>query len=227
MQATFASMIEPGYPVFSLDDPAVDAVRRLADAGVSAAPVLDGRRYVGMATISGLLAGRKGFPAPRTTLRSAPLENIPGFAGDAMLVESLPAVSAVETDVIAVLDEEMEFAGAITKRSIYRVLESWLHAESGVSTIELEVPPPGARLSEIVAAIEKNDAKVLHCSAKAYGSTGEGQLLLIRVLSHDFFRLVRNLERYGYLISYHSPFPDTEYDDMREKALEFIRYMDM
>lgn len=227
MQATFASMIEAGYPVFSFDDPAAQAVRRLADAGLSAAPVLAGRRYAGMATLTGLLAGRKGLPSPRTTLRSVTLEAVPGFAGDAMLVESLPAVSAVETDVIAVLDEEMEFAGAITKRSIYRVLEGWLHAEAGVATIELEVPPPGARLSEIVAAIEKNDAQVLHCSTKPFGASGEGQLLLIRVQSHDFFRLVRNLERYGYLISYHSPFPDTEYDDMREKALEFIRYMDM
>ncbi|NTU68231.1 MAG: CBS domain-containing protein [Chlorobiaceae bacterium] len=227
MPTTFASMIEADYPAFSLDDAAADAAKLLAEAGISAAPVLDGKRYVGMATLPGLLAGRKAFPARQTTLRSVTLDPVPGFSGDAVIIESLEAVSTVDAEVIAVLDEEREYAGAVTKRAIFMMMASLLHAESEASTIEMEVPPPGVRLSEIIAAIEKNDAFVLHCSSKPYGTMGEGQLLTFRVVSHDFFRLVRNLEKYGYLITYNTEYPDSGYDDMREKALEFIRYMDM
>lgn len=227
MPATFASMIEAGYPAFDLDDSAADVARRLLEAGIPAAPVLDGDRYCGMASIQGLLAGRKGFPARQTSLRSVVLDPVPGFSGDAVVVESLEAVAALDAEVIPVLDEDMEYAGAVTKRTIFRMLSGLQHADAGASTIEIEVPPPGAKLSEIIAAIEKNDSLVLQCSSKPYGTAGERQLLTFRVISHDFFRLVRNLERYGYLITYHTPYPESGYDDMREKALEFIRYMDM
>lgn len=220
-------VIEPGYPVFGLDDPAAEAAHRLADAGLQAAPVLDGKRYAGMATLSGILAGRKGFPSKQATLRSITLEPVPGFAGDTGIVESLGVLAEVDSEVIAVLDEKMEYLGAVTRRALFRTIAEWLHPEPEASTIELQVPPPGARLSEIVAAIEKNDAVVLNCSSKPFGTTGEAQLLTVRVLSHDFYRLVRNLERYGYLVTYHTPYPGSGYDDMREKALEFIRYMDM
>ncbi|NTV01397.1 MAG: CBS domain-containing protein [Chlorobiaceae bacterium] len=227
MPATFASMIETGHPVFGLDDPAADVARRLLEAGVPAAPVLDGDRYCGMASLQGLFAGRKGFPSRTTTLRSVMLDQVPGFSGDAVVVDSLGAVAALDAEVIPVLDEDMEYAGTVTKRSILRMLSGWLHADAGTSTIEIEVPPSGAKLSEIIAAIEKNDSFVLESSSKPYGATGEGQLLTFRVMSHDFFRLVRNLERYGYLIIYHTPYPESGHDDLREKALEFIRYMDM
>jgi acetoin utilization protein AcuB len=35
------------------------------------------------------------------------------------------------------------------------------------------------------------------------------------------------MENYGYLIRYHSSFSAADSDELREKALEFIRYMDM
>ena len=52
-------------------------------------------------------------------------------------------------------------------------------------------------------------------------------LLPFRVQTHDQFRLVKNVEQYGYAIRYASPLSASEYDELREKALEFIRYMDM
>ncbi|NTU93163.1 MAG: CBS domain-containing protein [Chlorobiaceae bacterium] len=227
MGVIFTSMIEADYPVFGLDDLAGEAARRLADCGLASAPVLDGPLYVGMVTLSGLLAGRKGFPQAKSTLRSVRLEPVPGFAQDAQLFESLRAVATVGSEVIPLLDSDMRYVGVVTRRAILGVLAERFHVEEGVSTLEIEVPPPGAKLSEMIAAIEKNDASVVSYSSKPSGMAGGGVVLFFRVMTHDFFRLVRNLENYGYLVDYHSPFPDVSYDEMREKALEFIRYMDM
>ncbi len=220
-------MIEEDFPVFTLDDSAGEAARRLVEGHHGSAPVLDGDRYVGMATLSGLLAGKRGWPSAKTLLGSIVLEQVPVFGPDAQLIEGVKAFDAIGSEVVPLAEEDGTFAGVVTRRAVLAALAGLFHSEDGSASLEIEVPPPGARLSEVIAAIEKNDASIVSFSSKPSGTTGDGQLLLFRVLTHDFFRLVRNLEKYGYLVSYHTPFPDAGYDEMREKALEFIRYMDM
>jgi len=56
---------------------------------------------------------------------------------------------------------------------------------------------------------------------------GEGMVIAFRLQTHDLFRLVKNLEKYGYSIRYTSTFFREKDDEMREKALEFIHFMDM
>ena len=227
MWSTLASLVDPAYPVFRIDDHAGEAARRLVADTLPAAPVLDGGRYAGMVTLSGLLAGKGGWPAAKATLRSVSLEAVPAFGEDAELFDSLNAVMAVSGTLIPVVDEDGLYVGVVTEAMVIKAFSSFFHAEAGVACFEILVPPPGVRLSEMIAAIEKNDATILSFSVKPVRTAEGGQSLFFRVMTHDFFRLVRNLENYGYLIGYHSPFPDTGYEEMREKALEFIRYMDM
>jgi CBS domain-containing protein len=227
MAMTFASLIDAAYPAFGLNDPAGQVAHRLADSGLASAPVIDGRRYVGMVTLSGLLSGRRGWPPAKMTLRETALDAVPAFGEEARLFESLGAVIAVGVELIPVVDHDGGYAGVVSRSVILDHMAAYFHPEGGCSSIEIEVPPPGARFSEIIAAIEKNDASIVSFSVGPSGKASESQIVFFRVLTHDFFRLVRNLERYGYLVSYHSPFPDSGFDEMREKALEFIRYMDM
>ncbi|NTW52461.1 MAG: CBS domain-containing protein [Chlorobiaceae bacterium] len=227
MGMTFASLIETDYPVFSLDEPAAQVARKLADGAVAYAPVLDGGVYAGMVSLSGLLAGRKGWPAAKTALVASELDAVPAFALDEQIFEKLPAVAAIKGDVIPLIDDQGLYAGAVSKKGILGFLAARFHAGDGSSTLEIEVPPKGARLSELIDTIEKNDASIISFTAWPSGATGEGLILFFRVVTHDFFRLIRNMENYGYLIRYHSPFPDAGYDELREKALEFIRYMEM
>jgi acetoin utilization protein AcuB len=227
MGMTFAFLIEASYPVFALDEPAAHVARTLADGGLAFAPVLDGGRYVGMVSLSALLSGRKGWPSAKTLLASARLEVVPAFALDDQVFEKLHAVVAARGDVVPVTDAEGLYAGVVTKQGILGFLAARFHSGEGSSTLEIVVPPTGARLSELIEIIEKNDASILSFTSWPSNVAGEGQILFFRVVTHDFFRLILNLEKYGYLIRYHSSFPDAGYDELREKALEFIRYMDM
>lgn len=227
MGMTFASLIETDFPVFSLDEPTALLARRLTDGGFAFAPVLDKGRYVGMASLSGVLSGRKGWPSAKTTLVAAELLPVPAFAPDDQIFEKLSAVAAIKSDVVPVVDDQGGYAGVVSRQGILGFLAARFHSGEGSSTLEIEVPPKGARLSEIIETIEKNDASIISFTAWPSGGAGDGQILFFRVVTHDFFRLIRNMENYGYLIRYHSPFPDAGYDELREKALEFIRYMDM
>jgi acetoin utilization protein AcuB len=227
MGMTFSSLIDANYPVFAIDEPAGQIARKLADAALAFAPVLDGGRFVGMVSLSGLLSGRKGWPSASTALDSARLEVMAAFDLDDQLFDKLRSVSAVRSDVVPVVDEEGLYAGVVTKQGILGFLATRFQSGEGSSSLEIEVPPTGAKLSELIQSIEKNDASIISFTSSPSDVAGEGQILYFRVVTHDFFRLIRNMEKYGYLIRYHSPFPYSGYDELREKALEFIRYMDM
>ena len=79
----------------------------------------------------------------------------------------------------------------------------------------------------VIAALEKNDTTVLSFGMYPATPDAEGIVVTFRLQTFDLFRLVKNLEKYGYSIRYTSPFFKEKDDEMREKALEFIRFMDI
>jgi acetoin utilization protein AcuB len=227
MAVTFSQLIEAGYPVFAIGDRVADVARKLADAELGCAPVLNGRHYVGMAFLSSLLRGCKGWPPAALKLDSAMIEPVVSYRDDDQLFDNLIAVSAARSSVVPVIAPDGLFSGVVSRQRILSFLADRIHAGEGGATIEIEVPPTGAKVSEIIETIEKNDASILSFTSWPSGGVNEGRIIFFRIATHDFFRLVRNMENYGYLIRYHSAFPDAGYDELREKALEFIRYMDM
>ena len=94
-------------------------------------------------------------------------------------------------------------------------------------TLELNIPAFELKLSEVIATLEKNDATVLSFGMYPSTAEGDGMVVSFRVQTHDLFRLVKNLEKYGYSIRYTSAFFTERDDELREKALEFIHFMDM
>jgi len=52
-------------------------------------------------------------------------------------------------------------------------------------------------------------------------------VIILRLAARDPFRLVKNLEKYGYVIRYAAPLSAVTDEDLKEKALEFIRFMDL
>ncbi len=49
----------------------------------------------------------------------------------------------------------------------------------------------------------------------------------MRLQVHDAYHLVKTLEQYGYMIRYAAPLSGGDDEDLRQKALEFIRVMDL
>jgi acetoin utilization protein AcuB len=94
-------------------------------------------------------------------------------------------------------------------------------------TLELDIPAFELKLSEVIATLEKNDATVLSFGMYRATPKDDSMVITFRVQTHDLFRLVKNMEKYGYLIRYTSPFFKESDDELRDKALEFIHFMDM
>lgn len=230
MSVTFSYLAEPVSTAFTIGEPVPGVVETLAGKALECAPVLDGDgRYAGMVSLSGLLGGQAGESGGGevAALGAEMIEMACAYGPDEQLFDNLASVATATCGVVPVVDEDGRLEGVVSRSRVLKFLADRMHSGEGGYTLEIEVPPTGAKLSEIIETIEKNDASVLSFSSWPTGAGQAGKILFFRVATHDFFRLMRNMEKYGYLIRYHTVFPESGYDELREKALEFIHYMDM
>ncbi|MBM3163082.1 MAG: CBS domain-containing protein [Chlorobi bacterium] len=218
-----------GYPVFSETDQVETAQHVLTVQGRNCAPVLREGKPVSLVTLSLLLAAREGgMPAMPAALSDLPLPRIAVAGPHEHLLDVFSRASSAPGDIIAIVDEGGLFSAVIEKCRLAKEISTLFHLAAGECvTLELEVPPSGVRISEVLSVFEKNDASVPAYGFRTPSVEGEGVILCFRVQTADLFRLVTNLEKYGYRVRYTTPFPGSGEDELREKALEFIRYLDM
>jgi acetoin utilization protein AcuB len=219
---TVGALIDTGYPVLTLNNRVDDSIIRLQTAGLTSAPVLDGEQYVTMVSLEDLSGSEK-----KALLSAIRLRNVPALFRNSHLLNSFMIILESADDVIPVKEDDGAYAGMLHKNSALKHVAGLFHLEEGIATIEIEVPVKGIRVSEVIGSVEKNDASVLSFGSQPATAEGDGMIITFRVLTYDLFRLIKNLEKYGYIIRYSSSYSDTAIDELREKALEFIRYMDM
>ncbi len=220
--------IDTSYPVFQRDERVEAVVRALLHSGLYAAPVLEGRNVIAVAGLHELQAGLDAAKDP-SSLQLSQLPAAPPVLLDIRdhLLDSIGRIAGISLPVIAVTGDDGGYEGVVMRDELYRDVASVYNLLGEEATLELEVPSMGVKISEIVHSIEKNDTTVLSFGTRPPEPDAAGMVITFRVLTSALFRLVKNLEKYGYLIRYHSPFSTESGDELRDKALEFMRYIDM
>lgn len=217
-----------GYPVFTTGDRAGTVLHVLAEQGRSCAPVLQDGKPAFLVTLPLLLAGREGGSKESMSLSSFSLPPVAVAALHEHLLDVFSRATSARGEIIAVVDEDGLFSAVIEKCRLAREISSLFHLAAGdCVTIELEVPPSGIRMSEVIAVLEKNDALVQAFGIKKPSVEGESMILCFRIETPDLYRLGSSLAKYGYRVRYASALAGSADDELREKALEFIRYLDM
>jgi acetoin utilization protein AcuB len=219
--------LDTSCPVFTDDAIAVDVLDRMMEAGYECAPVLHEGKIVAMATIANLLQVRGLKKTNNVCIRELKLEKSESIGLNEHLFDIFSRARNFSTPLISVLTEEGMYAGVLEKRRLLERVAEIFHFGEQAVTLELDVPSVDLKLSEVIATLEKNDATVLSFGSYPAVPEAESMVVAFRLQTHDLFRLVKNLEKYGYVIHYASPFFKEKDDEMREKALEFIHFMDM
>ncbi len=210
-------------PVFTDDDLVVEALALMEEDGLDCAPVLHEGNIRAMVTIHDLLPSQHS----KKRLKELKLEHAESIGLHEHLFEIIARMGSFLCAVIPVSEEDGHYVGVVEKAVLLEQLNDIFHLGEGAVTLELDVPAYDLKLSEVIATFEKNDATVLSCGMYPAAPEGVGMVLTFRLQTHDLFRLVTNLEKYGYLIRYTSPFFREKDDTMREKALEVMRFMEM
>jgi CBS domain len=215
-------------PVFADDALVVEVLALMQEGGHECAPVVHEGKITAMVTILDLLSPEQLQTIDTTrSLSDLKLKKAESIGLHEHLFDIFSRIRIFSTHLIPVSKEDGRYAGVLEKEILLEHIAALFHLGEGGITLELEVPSFDLKLSEVIAALEKNDATVLSFGIYPAVPEGEGMVIAFRLQTHDLFRLVKNLEKYGYLIRYTSPFFKGKDDEMREKALEFIRFMDM
>jgi CBS domain-containing protein len=220
------SNLDTTCPVFADDASAREVRVLMQEKRCSCAPVLHEEQIISMVTITDLLL-LHSKNKPGVTLRELNLEKAAIIGLHEHLFDIFSRIRDFSFPLIPVSDMEGRYAGVIEKVLLLERLAAIFHLGEEAVTLELDVPSSDLKVSEVIAALEKNDATVLSFGMYPAAPEGEGTVITFRLQTHDLFRLVKNLEKYGYVIRYTSPFFKEKDDDLREKALEFIHFMDM
>lgn len=221
------SLVDTTYP-FVVDEMTVsEAILLLKREGLECAPVLHEGRVTAMVTLSYLLDAGELKKKGALPLKELKLEKAQSVRSHEHLFDLFSRMHSFPSSFIPFSEEDGRYAGVVAKALIIEKISGIFHLGDEGRTLELDVPSLELKLSEVIATIEKNDATVLSFGSYPVFSGGEGVVITIRVQTHDLFRLVKNMEKYGYSIRYTSPFFTEGDEELREKALEFIRFMDM
>ena len=215
------------YPVFGDEMVVSEALTRMQEGRIVCAPVLHEGKVQAMVTILDLLAAKSSKKTAALTLRELELQPAETVSPSDHLFEVMARAGTFSCPVIAVAEEDGSYCGVLNKARVLEEVAGVFHLNDDGLTLELDVPTFGLKLSEVVAALEKNDAMVLSFGMYHPEPESERMLLTFRVQSHDQFRLIKNMEKYGYSIRYTSSLSKAGEDELREKALEFLRFMDM
>lgn len=219
----FAKHLDAGYPSFEGDALALDVLEMMEKGGYDSVPVLNQGKLCAVVTVKDLLQARHLDESEGVLLRELPLTKLAQTDAQAHIFDIFPSLRLVPGNVLPVSDREGKYIGCISKSVIHETIAEIFRLSDDGMTIELDLPSIGLKLSEILSIFEKNDAAIV--SFALYHAPD--MVAAFRIQTHDFFRLVRNLEKYGYSIRYSSPFFQEKDESLREKALEFLRMMDM
>lgn len=222
-----AHCLEREYPQVAPGDEAQAVLETMLRVGRDYLPVIRDGRCVAMASLRDLELAAAGGGLKGRTLAELDLPAREALVPDGHLYAFFAKAVVWPDPVIPVGDAEGVFVGVVRKGKLLERMSELFHLGDECMTLELEVPAFGLRISEIIGTLEKNDATVLSMGSYRPSSEGEGLVLVFRLHVSDPYRLVKNIEKYGYVIRHAAPYASEADEELRSRAEEFIRFLDL
>lgn len=218
--------IDEDYPVFEASEKVPDVLVRFQEEGLQDAPVLKEGKLLACVSADDLQEAVRAETGLR--LEDLSLDEPETVRSDQHILDIFEQLSGNQVyDILPVTGEDSGYEGIVDKSVLLKEIALLFHFSETGATLEIEVPALGVKVSDVVGVIEKNDATVLSFGIAEPEPGAQTMVVTFRVQSQDFYRLVTNLEKYGYFIRYARPSAGGGVDELREKALEFMRYIDM
>ncbi|MBC8524565.1 MAG: CBS domain-containing protein [Chlorobium phaeobacteroides] len=220
--------IEVDYPVFQASDKVSGLLPLLDATAFKEAPVLQDGKLFAVVRSSDLAGIPENDLQQDLRLEQMTFGEPETVQEDEHVLDVFERlIAAGPGHILCVTDQDSCYKGVVDPADILRQIAKMFHFSEQGSTLEIEAPALGVKVSEIIGVIENNDAMVLSFGVVEPEPGAQAMVMTFRVQSSDFFRLVTNLEKYGYHIRYAVPSAQGGVDELREKALEFMRYIDM
>jgi len=190
-----AELISPSVPFLRMQDTLQQALEWMQEHHVSALPLCNEDRYVGMIHESDLLDATDETAALSTL---APDAEKVAVRQHAFFLSALNIMQQRMLSTLAVTGEDEVFIGIITMRSLLEALAKYNAAAEPGGVIVLQMRPIDFTISEIGRIVETNDARILHLNTWT-DETGH-LLVAIKVNKTDILDILASFERYEYQV---------------------------
>lgn len=190
-----AELISPSVPSLRMQDTLQQALEWMQEHHVSALPLCNEDRYVGMIHESDLLDATDETAALSTL---APDAEKVAVRQHAFFLSALNIMQQRMLSTLAVTGEDEVFVGIITMRSLLEALAKYNAAAEPGGVIVLQMRPIDFTISEIGRIVETNDARILHLNTWT-DETGH-LLVAIKVNKTDILDILASFERYEYQV---------------------------
>ena len=176
-------------------DSVAAALELMHAQGVSVLAVTDGKKLLGYAYAASL----DGLPGKKTLeqLLEFPLYPV-ALRIKQHLYELVPVFGAARVGVLAVCDDEGNYAGMIDLRDLNEVISNTLTYKGVGSILELLLEPRDFAPSELMRMVEEHNARVV---GMVVNETEDGTLQVSLKLNTTVLRnILATFERYGYRV---------------------------
>ena len=139
--------------------------------------------------------------------------------------DALKLMSGMHLTLIPVLDDNDNYMGSITQKSVLDRIAGFTSVMEQGGIIELELNKNDYSLTQIASIVEGNDAKILSCYVTSAPDSNKIEVTL-KVNREDLSRILQTFNRYNYTVkaSYHQAGYE---DDLKTRFDEFMRFLNI
>jgi len=188
--------------------------------GVTELAVVDGKKFLGYASAGSL----DGLAAKKTLEQALKFPLYPICLSIRQhLYELVPVFGTSRVSVLAVCDEEGNFAGMIDLRDQNEVISKTLTYRGVGSILELELEPRDFAPSEMMRLVEDHNARVV---GMVVNETEDGAMLVSLKLNTTMLRnILATFERHGYKVV--NTFLREDQSDGDDAYRSLLKYLDL
>lgn len=192
-------LINYNIPRLQLQDSVSKAIQLITDFRVSHLPVIADGKFLGLVSEDDLL----DIKDSKLTVEYLKQSFIIASVHDNIHFLNAVNISIqYDSNVVAVVNAENEFAGAITSEDLLKTLANFSGANEIGGIIVIEMERSQFAISEISRLVESNDCTILHLNSTIHPLTGMLTVTL-HINKREIAAIVATFERYEYDVIYY------------------------
>lgn len=215
-------LINDLIPPLTVSDSGLKALNWMQEFKLEHLPLMNGLEYLGLVTEDDVLkVGSLEQPLGNEPLHLIKSSVKPGQP----LIDVVKLISRQKLSMVAVLDEEQHYLGAITLADIIKH-----YAETGIfedahGVIVLEMNPKNYSMAEVASIVESENGKILSAYITP-DPESETIDLTLKINLTDLSRIIASFERHEYHIKEH--YHHTEFiDDLKSRYDQLMSFLNI
>jgi len=192
-------LINYNIPRLQLQDSVNKALQLVTDFRVSHLPVISEDKFLGLVSEDDLL----DLKDQKLTVEFLHQSFILAAVQDNIhFLNAVKICIQYDSNVVAVVNAENEFAGVITSSDLLKTLADFSGANEIGGIIVIEMEQSQFAISEISRLVESNDCTILHLNSTVHPLTGM-LTVTVHINKREIAAVVATFERYEYDVIYY------------------------